>query len=650
MDLTPYYQGADRRLFQQVNPSLAGMPEREGARQIESMEEATSAIIKNMGDRVEKMDEITNKGNLSSGENEKDELIGQYKEFVAKNPFAFKEHEKLADKLAGKIRGINREFTNDEYSSHFESWKESAAAKFLINSSEGVIDGKLRAGKQSWEARINSQMARGDYAGAAETRRAGGGTFEPAEAAEEGAKTIDLMANTKRIENLCYQDPMTVIKSINSGELDGNYTPEEQEKFFQLADQNASKRDIILNTPNKGRVGGIVAAASGEFSKGEIDLEDGKARTGRYDIDDARSLASEEAMAAPAIKDGTPEMEQWAERFYNKYERYGLKRENLNGLVKIVRARFDRKTPEWNPKDAADVLQSNNWFNSAGLWVNEKPADSIGRGGRQVDASGKVYKTDDFDFPGYEGNKEKVLIELAKNEAKENRRKTDEAFNAWKLTEAGKNASLVAQQKEYIDIASKIVGKKIPFDFQPAADIDARINTAIKAENGKQDEKFTQWKGSQIENKESAQNVFQNVAIGIEQTATPGNGIIVPKAMMPKDAKEGMMACIEIGKDKYVRIPIVGTTDGGEAMFTQDTAASMRMRRGGRVLGSRIQIRAKDGEEKKYYPEIDLTVPNYTSDGMPGYDPSDPNEIGLNPVLPPWSAEAAAPISQVNNQ
>ncbi|MEG0428126.1 MAG: hypothetical protein RR553_09555, partial [Akkermansia sp.] len=457
---------------------------------------------------------------------------------------------------------------------------------------------------------------------------------------------IDREKDSKRIGNLCYQDPLTVIKSINAGELDGNYTPEEQEKFFQLADQNASKRDIILNTPNKGKTGGIVAAASGEFSKGEIELEDGKAKTGSYDKDNAYSLARKEAEAAPAMKDKTLEMEEWAARFIDKHS-HRVARADLNKIVDVVRARFDRKTQEWKSNDAADLLQSNNWFNSPGLWQNENPTDSIGRRGRQVDASGKIIKTDGFDFPGYEGNKDKVLIELAKNEAKENRRKTDEAYDSWKLTEEGKSASLVAQQMQYVNIASKIVGKKIPFDFQPAADISAREDKVIGLGEASQNSKNTKWQRDQKKNETEQGEVYQNVAIGIEQTSTPGNGIIVPKSMMPKDAKEGIMACIEIGKDKYIRIPIVGTTDKEEAMFTQDTAASMRMRRGGRVLGSRIQIRAKDEEEKKYYPETGLAVPHFTDDGMPWYDPSNPNEFGL---LPPKPTETATPISQLKNQ
>ncbi|MEG0143838.1 MAG: hypothetical protein RSA21_07085, partial [Akkermansia sp.] len=314
MDLTPYYQGSYRRLFQQVNPSLAGMPERVEAQEIETMEQATATIVKNMGDKIEKMDEITNKGNLYSSENRALELIGDYQKKVAENPLVFDKHAKWADETANKIRGINMDFTNDEYRSHFETWKEREASQFVVRSSRDIFQARTQAGKQSWEARIDGQLKRGDYEGAAATKRSGGGTFEPAEAAEEGAKTIDLMANTKRIENLCYQDPLTVIKSINAGELDGNYTPEEQEKFFQLADQNASKRDIILNTPNKGKTGGIVAAASGEFSKGEIELEDGKAKTGSYDKDNAYSLARKEAEAAPAMKDKTLEMEEWAAR------------------------------------------------------------------------------------------------------------------------------------------------------------------------------------------------------------------------------------------------------------------------------------------------------------------------------------------------
>ncbi|MEG0588107.1 MAG: hypothetical protein RR506_09410, partial [Akkermansia sp.] len=60
-----------------------------------------------------------------------------------------------------------------------------------------------------------------------------------------------------------------------------------------------------------------------------------------------------------------------------------------------------------------------------------------------------------------------------------------------------------------------------------------------------------------------------------------------------------------------------------------------------------IQIRAKDEEEKKYYPETGLAVPHFTDDGMPWYDPSNPNEFGL---LPPKPTETATPISQLKNQ
>ncbi|MEG2971597.1 MAG: hypothetical protein RR808_09010, partial [Akkermansia sp.] len=105
MDLTPYYQGSDRRLFQQVNPSLAGMPERVEAQEIETMEQATATIVKNMGDKIEKMDEITNKGNLYSSENRALELIGDYQKKVAENPLVFDKHAKWADETANKIRG-----------------------------------------------------------------------------------------------------------------------------------------------------------------------------------------------------------------------------------------------------------------------------------------------------------------------------------------------------------------------------------------------------------------------------------------------------------------------------------------------------------------------------------------------------------------
>lgn len=223
MDLTPYYQGSDRRLFQQVNPSLAGMPERVEAQEIETMEQATASIIRNMGESVEKLDDIKNKGNLSSAANEVYNLTGEYDKFVLDNPFAFEKQAKLADKIAGKIRGISKEFTNDEYSSHFESWKKDTVDKFLIGSAKEIKRSEKQASKSGWEDQINTLIDKGNLEEVESVIEQGRGVFGPDESIDRMKFVANNKINTKvqekqedELEGLSLSDPESAKKAIES--------------------------------------------------------------------------------------------------------------------------------------------------------------------------------------------------------------------------------------------------------------------------------------------------------------------------------------------------------------------------------------------------------------------------------------------------
>ncbi|MEG0025368.1 MAG: hypothetical protein RR719_08510 [Akkermansia sp.] len=299
MDLTPYYQGSYRRLFQQVNPSLAGMPERVEAQEIETMEQATATIVKNMGDKIEKMDEITNKGNLYSSENRALELIGDYQKKVAENPLVFDKHAKWADETANKIRGINMDFTNDEYRSHFETWKEREAKQFMIRSSRDIFQARTQAGKQSWEARIDGQLKRGDYEGAAATKRSGGGTFEPAEAAEEGAKTIDLMANLNRLKEASFSDPLGMKKNLDDPEFRDGL---DWGVLFDL--QAFNSRDVRRFQEE---VRGGYQALLNEGKLVDVNKLDEDVKVGAVDVDYALQLKGALLRRDKAIKEGRAE-------------------------------------------------------------------------------------------------------------------------------------------------------------------------------------------------------------------------------------------------------------------------------------------------------------------------------------------------------
>lgn len=467
MDLTPFYQGGDRRLFQQVNPSLAGMPERVEAQEIETMEQATAAIIRNMGESIENQYKVEDAGFLSDYGKRRAERIEKYeKDRSGLKAFDFDKHKKLADECANDIKKFSYEFHDPRLAEIFPDNRDRDASEFLIQASRDVAEGRKQAAKQSWELQIDSQAKRGDYSGADNTLREGAGIFYPHVDYPNKSIPIKQEAEFKEAQKLARENPAALIEKMNTGGF--SYLRDDQlEQVVKsdLSEYRKAAAEAVQEDFKNGKLTpqGIVKARDMGFltdrDAGYM-LFQAHGRT-REIYPKMQSDANAEALLAPApiLKDGKPNpaFADWEGRFRQKWSGLKLESSYINSIVE-EKKNVDPDKPDYDIEGLLKVVGDRGLLNK-----NYSPLDAAGNELKKSDW--KMASFDEDGNPvsfkkGYDPANKLVLV--SQQERFENANTVRAKFKEWRKSIQGRMATQ-AQQDDFVRKAIRDVnGGKYP--------------------------------------------------------------------------------------------------------------------------------------------------------------------------------------------